>query len=144
MVDDLYWPWYPSEGSVKPGNFPDLVQSNFPLSTITPPMVVPCPPIHFVALWTDAKSHLYNYSSPDWTILPTISAPCSIGRIRYPPAPNVLSTISGMPALCATCQKLSPISAIINPASRQLHLGNFGDWCYVVLRVANAFYIEGL
>lgn len=34
-------PWYPSEGSVNPGNFPDFVQSNFPESTMTPAMVVP-------------------------------------------------------------------------------------------------------
>ena len=37
---------------MKEGNFPDFVQSNLPLSTTTPAMVVPCPPIHFVALWT--------------------------------------------------------------------------------------------
>jgi hypothetical protein len=37
-----------------------------PESMTTPAMVVPCPPIHLVALCT------------------TMSAPCSIGRIRYP------------------------------------------------------------
>ena len=58
------------------------VQSNFPLSMITPPMVVPCPPMNFVAECN------------------TISAPCSIGRTRYGVA-NVLSTISGIPCLCA-------------------------------------------
>ena len=62
--------WYASAGSVKAGNLPDAVQSNLPVwgvyervqnlgmfiwsdapeSTMTPPTVVPCPPIHFVAL----------------------------------------------------------------------------------------------
>ena len=28
---------------------------------------------------------------------PTISAPCSMGLMRYPPIPKVLSTIKGMP-----------------------------------------------
>lgn len=45
-------------------------------------MVVPCPPMNFVAECN------------------TISAPCSIGRTRYGVA-NVLSTISGIPCLCA-------------------------------------------
>jgi len=45
------------------GNLP-LVQSNVPESTMTPPMLVPWPPIHLVAEWT------------------TMSAPCSIGRQR--------------------------------------------------------------
>ena len=64
------------------GNFPLAFQSNFPESTITPPRVVPWPPINFVAECT------------------TISAPCSIGRIRYG-VPKVLSTKTGMPCLCA-------------------------------------------
>jgi hypothetical protein len=54
-------PWYPSDGSVNDLNFPDA-QSKEPPETTTPPMVVPCPPIHLVADWT------------------TMSAPCSIGR----------------------------------------------------------------
>jgi hypothetical protein len=41
------------------------------------------PPIHFVAECT------------------TMSAPKSMGRQKYPPAPNVLSTITGIPASCA-------------------------------------------
>ena len=47
-------PWYPGDGSVNIGclgvpssAFAD--QSNVPPSTSTPPMLVPCPPIHFVA-----------------------------------------------------------------------------------------------
>ena len=43
-----------------------------------PPILVPCPPIHLVALST------------------TTSAPWSIGRIKAPAAPSVLSTINGM------------------------------------------------
>ena len=42
------------------GKLPRATQSNLPLSTITPPKDVPCPPMNFVAEWT------------------TISAPCSM------------------------------------------------------------------
>jgi hypothetical protein len=65
-------------GSVNSGKRP-LSHGNVPASTMTPPMVVPCPPIHFVALAV------------------TMSAPCSIGLHRKPAAPNVLSTTSGTP-----------------------------------------------
>ena len=60
---------------MKEGNFPDFVQSNLPVSsssaqcedmevrkmdkpesTMAPAIVVPWPPIHFVALWTDSTS----------------------------------------------------------------------------------------
>lgn len=41
-----------------------LYFENLPESTMTPPIVVPCPPIHFVALWT------------------MISAPCLMGCTR--------------------------------------------------------------
>ncbi len=34
------------------GKFAGAAQSNFPPSTITPPMVVPWPPMNFVAEWT--------------------------------------------------------------------------------------------
>ena len=51
-------------GSVMDGNLPLASQSNLPLSTITPPMAVPCPPMNFVAEWT------------------TMSAPYSKGRTR--------------------------------------------------------------
>ena len=60
-----------------------LVHGNLPLSTINPPIVVPCPPINFVA---------------ECTIM---SAPYSIGRSKTGVA-TVLSTISGTPCLCAT------------------------------------------
>ena len=53
-------------------------QGNLPLSTITPPSVVPCPPMNLVSECT------------------TMSAPCSIGRSRIGVA-TVLSTISGTP-----------------------------------------------
>ena len=53
-----------------------------PESIITPPIVVPCPPINFVAECI------------------TISAPYSIGLIRYG-VPNVLSIISGILCACA-------------------------------------------
>ena len=43
---------------------PLALQSNLPASTITPPSVVPWPPMNFVAEWT------------------TMSAPCSMGRMR--------------------------------------------------------------
>jgi len=61
---------------------PDAFQSNLPASTITPPIVVPCPPINLVAECI------------------TISAPYSIGRIRYG-VPNVLSITSGILWACA-------------------------------------------
>ena len=64
------------------GKFP-LPQSKRPDSTTTPPRVVPCPPRNFVAEWM------------------TMSAPCSIGRHRYGVL-SVASTMSGMPAPCAT------------------------------------------
>ena len=63
---------------MKTGKRP-LSHGNVPLSTMTPPMVVPCPPIHFVALSV------------------TMWAPCSMGRKRYPQAPKVLSTTRGTP-----------------------------------------------
>ena len=53
-----------------------LDQLNCPDSTTTPPMLVPWPPMNFVA---ECR---------------TMSAPQSIGRHRYGVA-NVLSTISG-------------------------------------------------
>ncbi len=58
-----------------------MFQANFPESTITPPMQVPCPLMYLVAEAT------------------TISAPRSSGRTN--PTPIVLSTISGTPASCA-------------------------------------------
>lgn len=64
------------------------IKSNFPLSTITPPIVVPWPPMNLVAEWT------------------TISAPYSIGLIRYG-VPNVLSTTNGILCLCAIFAILS-------------------------------------
>jgi hypothetical protein len=67
---------------VKPGNFPP-VQAKLPESTMIPAIAVPCPPRYLVAEWT------------------TMSAPCSIGRIRNGVA-IVLSTISGTPLRCAT------------------------------------------
>jgi len=42
---------YDGSGVVNPGNLPLLVQSKLPPSTISPPMDVPWPPIHFVAEW---------------------------------------------------------------------------------------------
>src|SRR5699024_8837370 len=69
---------YEGTGSVISGNFP-LPQLNFPDSTTTPPIVVPCPPKNFVAEWM------------------TMSAPCSIGRDRYGVA-MVASTMRGISA----------------------------------------------
>ena len=70
-------------------------QSNLPESTTTPPMEVPWPPMNFVAEWT------------------TMSAPWSIGRIRYGVA-IVLSTISGMPAswAIAATASMSSVSSL--------------------------------
>ncbi len=68
---------------------PLFAQSNLPESTITPPIEVPWPPIHLVADST------------------TMSAPHSMGRTRYPPAPKVLSTMSGMPLSWATLASAS-------------------------------------
>mmetsp|Transcript_6451 Transcript_6451/g.24326 ORF Transcript_6451/g.24326 Transcript_6451/m.24326 type:complete len:210 (+) Transcript_6451:452-1081(+) len=76
-------PWYPGDGSVNTGCLP-FAQFMVPPSTITPPTVVPWPPIHFVADST------------------TISAPCFKGWHTYPPAPKVLSQITGMPYFSAT------------------------------------------
>ena len=81
-------PWYDTFGSTSHGHLLFCVQSNLPLSTITPPIVVPCPPINLVAEWI------------------TISAPYSIGLTRYGVA-NVLSTIRGIPASCAIFATLS-------------------------------------
>ena len=53
-----------ASGWVSCGNFPEAFQSNFPESTMTPPSEVPWPPMNFVAECT------------------TMSAPCSIGRMR--------------------------------------------------------------
>ena len=61
---------------------------------MTPPMAVPCPPRYLVAECT------------------TMSAPCSIGRMRYGVG-TVLSTISGTPtawAASATARKSSTSS----------------------------------
>ena len=58
------------------GNFP-LLQSNFPLSTMAPPIDVPWPPMNFVAEYT------------------AMSTPCSNGRSRY--GDTVLSRTSGTP-----------------------------------------------
>ena len=68
-------PWYPGEGSVNSLNLP-LLQSNLPPSIIIPPIEVPFPVMYFVVEWI------------------TISAPCSIGLIKYGVA-TVLSTING-------------------------------------------------
>ena len=64
-----------------------------PLSTTTPPMLVPWPPMNFVAECT------------------TMSAPHSIGRHRYGVA-NVLSIISGAPWSWATCASASMSSTL--------------------------------
>ena len=42
-------PWYDTFGSTSHGHLSFCVQSNLPLSIITPPIVVPCPPMNFVA-----------------------------------------------------------------------------------------------
>ncbi len=68
---------------MRSGNRPDAFQSNVPPSTIAPPIVVPWPPMNFVAECT------------------TMSAPYSIGRSSTGVG-SVLSTISGTPASCAT------------------------------------------
>lgn len=47
-VSQNFSPWYPSAGSVKPGNLPDALQSKWPPSITMPPMDVPWPPIHLV------------------------------------------------------------------------------------------------
>ena len=57
--------------------FQALAKAGEHIVASTPPIAVPCPPINFVAEWT------------------TISAPYSIGRIRYGVA-NVESTTSGI------------------------------------------------
>ena len=71
---------------MKKGNLPEAAQSNLPESTMTPPIEVPCPPIHLVADST------------------TTSAPCSMGWTRNPHMPKVLSTMSGMPCSCASAE----------------------------------------
>jgi hypothetical protein len=65
---------------VNSGNLP-LFQANLPESTMTPPMLVPWPPMYFVAEAT------------------MMSTPCSIGATR--PIPTVLSTMKGTPAAWA-------------------------------------------
>ena len=43
-------PWYDTFGSTNHGNLSAAAtQSNLPLSMITPPSVVPCPPMNLVA-----------------------------------------------------------------------------------------------
>ena len=69
-------------------NLPLASQSNLPLSIITPPIVVPWPPMNFVAECT------------------TISAPYSIGLTKYGVA-NVLSTTNGILCSWATLAKAS-------------------------------------
>jgi hypothetical protein len=71
-----------------------LCQWNRPLSTTTPPRVVPWPPRNLVAEWM------------------TMSAPHSNGRVRYGVA-TVESMISGMPAAWAT--SASPSMSAISP-----------------------------
>ena len=75
-------PPYDATGSVKPGKRP-LPQLKVPASATTPAMVVPCPPMNFVAEWI------------------TMSAPCSIGRQRYGVA-SVESMTSGRFSAWAT------------------------------------------
>lgn len=56
-----------------------------PESTTTPPIVVPCPPIHLVALCTKSIHLLTSQKRRKmWICLPIISAPWSIGLMRYP------------------------------------------------------------
>ena len=62
-------------------------QSNFPESTITPPIDVPCPPINFVDEYT------------------TMSTPKSIGRKIY--GEDVLSRMSGIPLSWAIFERTS-------------------------------------
>ena len=66
-----------------------MPQLNVPASIITPPIEVPCPPIHFVA---DSI---------------TTFAPCFIGWQIAPPAPKVLSTKSGKSYFFAKAAKAS-------------------------------------
>ena len=81
-------PWYDSWGPATRGNLrlPSaffLRQSNVEPSTMTPPMDVPWPPIHFVADST------------------TRSAPQARGLQVQPPWPKVLSQTTGISALAA-------------------------------------------
>jgi hypothetical protein len=68
-----------------------------PESITTPAIVVPWPPIHLVALSTNGRTNKFGIAQYVRDNIPTISAPNSIGLMRYPPIPNVLSTIKGMP-----------------------------------------------
>ncbi len=68
---------------MKFGNRPDAPKSKVPLSVIDPPIELPWPPRNLVRLCT------------------TMSAPHSIGRIRYGEG-TVLSIISGTPSAWAT------------------------------------------
>ena len=70
-----------------------------PLSTITPAITTPWPPMNLVAEWT------------------TMSAPCSMGRHRYGVA-NVLSITRGMPWEWATSANPSMSSTSARVADR--------------------------
>ena len=85
-------PWYAGDGSATTGKRP-FDQLNSPESTTTPPMLVPWPPMNFVAECT------------------TMSAPHSIGRQRYGVA-KVLSTISGSSRSCAIAATVSMSSTL--------------------------------
>mmetsp|Transcript_42078 Transcript_42078/g.85913 ORF Transcript_42078/g.85913 Transcript_42078/m.85913 type:complete len:240 (-) Transcript_42078:310-1029(-) len=71
-------PLYPGSGCEREGNLSFCFQSNFPPSTMHPPMALPCPEMNFVVEWI------------------TMSAPCSMGLHRYG-VPRVLSTNRGTP-----------------------------------------------
>ena len=70
------------------GNLSFCAQSKLPLSTMTPPMATPWPPMNLVAECT------------------TMSAPCSMG-LKTEGGLKVLSTIRGMPCSCAILEMAS-------------------------------------
>ena len=79
-------------------------------------MLVPCPPIHFVALST------------------TTSAPKSIGLIKAPPAPRVLSTIKGIPFSFAKAESPSK--------SGMLNRGFPIDSTYIALVLSSILFLK--
>mmetsp|Transcript_13807 Transcript_13807/g.33267 ORF Transcript_13807/g.33267 Transcript_13807/m.33267 type:complete len:387 (-) Transcript_13807:250-1410(-) len=111
-------PWYPGDGSVKMGCLP-LFQSMVPPSTMTPPTVVPCPPIHLVADST------------------TMSAPCFSGAHTYPHAPKVLSQMMGMP-----CRSATALSAL-KSGTENLGLPMVSTYSALVLLSMSASKLSG-
>lgn len=79
-----------------------------------------------------------------------MSAPMEIGRMRYPPIPNVLSTINGIPLSCAIWRTVSPnvidihLSGYVDPTLASSGIGATLYFGLPILSTKIAFVLSSM